>query len=395
MTIICILKIVGVNLCVCPNKKRGEKVKLGFIVNPIAGMGGKVGLKGTDGLEILEKARSLGAIPDSPNKAKKALESLLPLKEELEIYTYPGAMGEDEAREMGFNPVVLESDKDITEPTDTEEAAKKMKDLGVDLILFAGGDGTARNIYNAIGDSVPVIGIPAGVKIHSGVYASHPRAAGTIAYKYLTDEHMECIEAEVMDIDEEAFREGVVTARLFGYMNIPLEPELVQVQKSGGIGSEEDALDGISDRVIEEMEDDVFYIMGSGTSIRPIMDKLGLENTLLGIDIIKNKELVASDVSESQILSIIGDDKAKIVVTVIGGQGYIFGRGNQQISAEVIKKVGKSNIIIIASKNKILSLEGRPLLVDTGNDEVNGLFQGYMRVLTSYYVESVEKVKGL
>ena len=370
-------------------------MKLGFIVNPIAGMGGKVGLKGTDGAEILEKAVSLGAKPESPNKAKKALELLLPLKEKLELYTYSGKMGEDEAREMGFNPVVLKGDKNITEPIDTEEAAKKMKELGVNLILFAGGDGTARNIYNAIGDSVPVIGIPAGVKIHSGVYASHPRAAGTIAYKYLTDEHIETKEAEVMDIDEEAFRKGEVTARLYGYMNIPLEPELVQVQKSGGVGSEEDALDGISDRVLEEMEDDVFYIIGSGTSIRPIMDKLGLENTLLGIDIIKNKELVASDVSENEILNIIGDDKAKIIVTVIGGQGYIFGRGNQQISADVIKRVGKNNIIIIASKNKILSLDGRPLLVDTGNDEVNSMFKGYMKVLTSYYVESVEKVKGL
>ncbi len=370
-------------------------MKLGFIVNPIAGMGGKVGLKGTDGKEILEKAVSLGAVPESPNKAKKGLESLVPLKDKLEIYTYPGSMGEDEAREMGFDPVVIESDKQTTEPKDTEEAAKKMKELGVDLILFAGGDGTARNIYNAIGDSVPVIGIPAGVKIHSGVYASHPRAAGTIAHNYLTDEHMEIEEAEVMDIDEEAFREGVVTARLYGYMNIPLEPDLVQVQKSGGLGSEEDALDGISDRVIEEMEEDTFYIMGSGTSIRPIMDKLGLENTLLGIDIIKNEKLVASDVTEREILEIIGDEKAKIVVTVIGGQGYIFGRGNQQISADVINKVGKNNIIIVASKNKILSLEGRPLLVDTGNDETNSMFNGYMKVLTSYYVESVEKVKGL
>ena len=178
-------------------------------------------------------------------------------------------------------------------------------------------------------------------------------------------------------------------------MNIPLEPELVQVQKSGGVGSEEDALDGISDRVLEEMEEDVFYIIGSGTSIRPIMDKLGLQNTLLGIDIIKNKELVASDVTEKEILKIIGVDKAKIIVTVIGGQGYIFGRGNQQISADVIRKVGKDNIIIVASKNKILSLDGRSLLVDTGDDEVNSMFKGYMRVLTSYYVESVEKVKGL
>lgn len=370
-------------------------MKLGFIVNPIAGMGGRVGLKGTDGLEILEKARSLGAIPESPSKAKKALECLLPLKDELQIFTYPGNMGEEVASIVGFDPTVIGDIEDNPKPEDTEEAARKMVELGVDLILFAGGDGTARNIFNAVGTELPVIGIPAGVKIHSGVYASYPRAAGEIALSYLKDTDKKTKEAEVMDIDEEAFRKGEVTARLYGYVRIPFEEELVQNTKSGGVGSEEAALDGISNIIIEEMEEDVFYIMGSGTSIRPIMEKLNLPNTLLGIDIIKNKELVASDVNEKQILDIIEGNKAKIIVTVIGGQGYIFGRGNQQISAEVIKKVGKNNIRVIASKNKLLSLNGRPLLVDTGNEEVNSMFNGYIRVLTGYNMETLENVEGL
>lgn len=370
-------------------------MKLGFIVNPIAGMGGRVGLKGTDGLEILEKARSLGAVPESPDKAKKALKPLLPFKDKLQIFTYPGNMGEEEAVAVGFEPVVLREKKNNFGPEDTEEAAQKMVEMGVDIILFAGGDGTARNIYNAVGTKVPVIGIPAGVKIHSAVYASHPKAAGEIVLKYFQDEDIETKEVEVMDIDEETFREGIVAAKLYGYMRIPLEPELIQTTKSGGIGSEEAALDGISEKIIEEMEPDVFYIIGSGTSTRPIMEKLGLPNTLLGIDIVQNKELIASDVNEKEILDIIEGNKAKIIVTVIGGQGYIFGRGNQQISAEVIKKVGKDNIRIIASKNKLLSLKGRPLLVDTGNEEVNNMFNGYMKVLTSYYMETVEKVEGL
>ncbi|MBU5427766.1 ATP-NAD kinase family protein [Tissierella pigra] len=372
-------------------------MKLGFIVNPIAGMGGRVGLKGTDGPEVLEKAKSLGALPESPEKAKKALKELLPIKDRLEIYTYPGAMGEDEAIEVGFQPIVLQKDKEDFGPENTEEAAKKMIEKEVDLILFAGGDGTARNIYNAIGTAVPVVGIPAGVKIHSGVYANHPKAGGELALKYLQNEEMKIKEAEVMDIDEEAFRGGVVTAKLYGYMNIPLEPELMQATKSGGLGTEEAALDGIADRIIEEMEEnpDTFFIIGSGTSTRPIMEKLDLPNTLLGIDIVKNKELIGSDVNEKEILDIIDGHKAKIVVTVIGGQGYIFGRGNQQISAEVIKKVGKENIFIVAPKNKILSLEGRPLLVDTGNDEVNSMFNGYMKVINTYYSETIEKVEGL
>lgn len=370
-------------------------MKLGLIINPIAGMGGKVGLKGTDGLEILERARSLGAEPESPKKAIRALEVLAPFKDEIEIYTYPGAMGEDEAKAVGFNPIVLGSLNRDTVASDTEEAAKKMVEMGVDLVLFAGGDGTARNIYNAIGDKVPVIGIPAGVKIHSGVYANHPRSAGEVALQYLQDEHMATKEAEVMDIDEDAFREGYVTARLYGYMTIPLVPNLVQAQKDGGFESEEAAIDGISDKIVEEMNDDAYYIIGSGTTLRPIMDKLGLANTLLGIDIVKNKELVASDVNERQILDIIGDSKAKIIVTIIGGQGYIFGRGNQQLSGEVVKRVGKKNIRIVATKNKLLSLHDGPILVDTGDEEVNSMFTGYMKVLMSYYNESVQPVKGL
>ena len=373
-------------------------MKLGFIVNPIAGMGGRVGLKGTDGKGTLEKALSLGAVPESPLKAKKALEVLLPHKDELEIYTYPGEMGEEEALALGFEPIVLgDKDRETFYPADTEEAAKAMLENGVDIILFAGGDGTARNIYNAINSKLPVIGVPAGVKIHSAVYASHPRAAGEVVRKWLIGEIDEVKESEVMDIDEDAFREGVVTARLYGYMNIPIEPELIQTTKSVGIGREEDALDGIADAIVEDIEDnpDTFFIIGSGTTIRPIMDKMDLPNTLLGIDIVKNKELIGSDVNENQILEIIGDEKAKIVVTVIGGQGYVFGRGNQQISGEVIKKVGKENIMIVAPKNKLMSLEGRPLLVDTGMDEVNDMFTGYIKVYTTYYAQSIEKIQGL
>ena len=370
-------------------------MKLGFIVNPIAGMGGKVGLKGTDGEEVLKKALELGAKPESPIKAKKALEALTPIKDQLELYTCPDNMGENMANELGFDTRVIGETKAKTSSKDTEKAVSQMLDKGIELLLFAGGDGTARNIYNVIGDKIPVIGIPAGVKIHSGVYANHPRAAGEVAFKYLQGELTNVKEVEVMDIDEDAFRDGQVVAKLFGYMKVPFEPELIQNQKSGGIEGEESALDGISDKIIENMEEDIYYIIGSGTSTRPIMEKLGLPNTLLGIDIIKNKELIASDVNEREILEYIGDNKAKIIVTVIGGQGYILGRGNQQLSAEVIKKVGKENIQIIATKRKLMELGRRPLLVDTGNEEVNNMFGGYMKIRTSYTEEVVHMVKGL
>lgn len=370
-------------------------MKLGFIINPIAGMGGKVGLKGTDGAEVLERAKKLGAEPESPNKAKKALEVLTPIKDRIKIITCPGNMGEDKAKELGFEVEVIGERKEKVGPETTERAAAEMVDMEVDLLLFAGGDGTARNIYNAVGDKIPVIGIPAGVKIHSGVFANHPRSAGEIALKYLQDEDVQIKEMEVMDIDEEVFRKGSVTAKLYGYMKIPFEPQLVQNKKSGGIIREEAALDGIADKTIERMESDVLYIIGSGTTTRYIMEKLDLPNTLLGIDIVKNKELVASDVNEKEILEHIEGNKAKIIVTVIGGQGYIFGRGNQQLSGAVVKKVGKENVEIIATKQKLMSLNGGPLLVDTGDDEVNSMFNGYMKVRTTYSEETIHMVKGL
>jgi len=369
-------------------------LKLGFIVNPIAGMGGKVGLKGTDGKEILEKARQLGAYPESPKKAKKALEILIPFMDEIELITCPGTMGEEEAIELGFTPKVIGEKKATVGPNDTEEAAAEMLDMGIDLLLFAGGDGTARNIYNVVGDKLPVIGIPAGVKIHSAVYANHPRNAGEVALKYLKGELETIREAEVMDIDEEAYRKGQITAKLYGYMNVPYQRQLVQSLKAGRPEQEESAQEAIADRIVSEMEEDVFYIIGSGTSIRPIMDKLELPNTLLGIDIVKNKELVASDVGEKQILDIIRGQKAKIIVTIIGGQGYIFGRGNQQLSGNVIRMVGKDNIRIVATKDKVVSLMGQPILVDTGDDEINKMFNGYARVLISYNEEIMYKVKG-
>ncbi len=371
-------------------------MKLGLIVNPIAGMGGRVGLKGTDGEDVLKKAIELGAVPESPKKAVKALEMLKPLKGDLEILTYPGNMGEDEAKEAGFSPTVIGDKKENSSPIDTEEAARKLVEMGVDIILFAGGDGTARNICNAIKTEVPVIGIPAGVKIHSAVYANDPRSAGSVVLNFFEDPHMELKEAEVMDIDEVAFRGGVVTAKLYGFMKIPVLETLTQSTKaSGGRMAEEDILEAIAMRIVDDMEDDVYYIIGSGTSTRYIMELLELENTLLGVDIIKNKELVVKDANERDILDTIKGHKAKLVITVIGGQGYIFGRGNQQLSGAVIKAVGKENIIVIATKSKLMSLGGKPLLVDTGDDEVNAMFEGHFKVLTNYDMESIMKIKGL
>ena len=368
--------------------------KLGVIVNPVAGMGGRVGLKGSDGVEILRKARELGAQPEAPNRAVEALKVVSQIKDNIEIITYPHEMGEDECRAAGFVPRVVGSIRSgETTADDTQQAVQDMAEAGVDLMLFAGGDGTARNVYNAMGEKVPALGIPAGVKIHSAVYAVTPRCAGEVAQMFLKGRLMNIREAEVMDIDEDAFRRGVVTAKLYGYLRVPEERRYIQSVKSGGVMAEKQHLQGISTYVIEAMEDDDgYYIIGPGTTTRTIMEDLGLKNTLLGVDIVHRKKLIASDVAEKQLLDIIHGNKAKIVLTVIGGQGHVFGRGNQQLSPRVIREVGKKNITVIATKEKLLALAGRPLLVDTGDEVLNEELSGYFKVTTGYRNYTMDKV---
>ncbi len=370
-----------------------RRKRLGVIVNPVAGMGGRVGLKGTDGAEIVDKARQLGASPESPRRAVEALRVIHRIEDQIEIFTYPYEMGEYEAKEAAFSPKTLGSIRSgETTPADTPLAAKNMKNMGVDLLLFAGGDGTARDIHRAVGHEITVLGIPAGVKMHSAVYAMTPRQAGEAAVDFLTSSDPKVTEAEVMDIDEVSFREGVVAARLYGYLRIPEERRFIQSVKSGGIQVEKQIIEGIAADLIGSLEDDCLYIFGPGTTTRDILAHVGLEKTLLGVDVVLNRQLIAKDVNENQLSSLIEGKKAKIVVTVIGGQGYIFGRGNQQISPEIIRKLGKGNIIVVATKEKLASLRGRPLLVDTGDETVDKMLNGYLRVITGFENYSVYKV---
>ena len=361
------------------------KKKLGLIVNPIAGMGGKVGLKGSDGREILDKAIRLGAQKESPKRTMDALRRFVHLKENLALFTYPGDMGENESRQCGFSPMVIgKIEEGKTSGQDTRNAAIDMLEKGVDLLLFAGGDGTARDVYNAIGDRLPALGVPAGVKIHSAVYGISPKKAGDLAALFLsgTSHKLRLKDAEVMDIDEQPIRENRFSARLFGYLKVPVAKRMVQCAKAGDCAGEHQVLSAIAADVINHMEKDHRYIIGPGTTTRAIMEQLGLTNTLLGVDVVLNKELVGSDLNEAGLLSIMDGGKAKIIVGVIGRQGYVFGRGNQQISAKVIRRVGRENIMVLATMDKIASLRGAPLLVDTGDEKLDRHLSGYVQVIS-------------
>lgn len=332
--------------------------KLGLIVNPFAGIGGKVGLKGSDGREIVRQAMQMGAVPEAPRRATEALEGVRRLRGTVELLTCRGAMGEEEAAHCGFSSLLVgpRSNRQ-TDARDTQEAAKLMVELGVDLLLFAGGDGTARDICSAVGDVVPVLGIPAGVKMHSAVFAVNARIAGVLAARYLDSgpNATEIRHAEVMDIDEPAFRDDNVSARLYGYLSVPYERGMVQSAKEGSSPREEIEIDAIASDIVSNMRDDCLYLVGAGTTTRAVMAKLGLRNSLLGVDAVYRQELVGSDLNEAAILSQMEGRKTVLIVGIIGKQGFLFGRGNQQISAQVLKQVGRENIIVAATLEKILA----------------------------------------
>jgi predicted polyphosphate/ATP-dependent NAD kinase len=366
--------------------KDDSKKTLGFIVNPIAGMGGAVGLKGTDGKDILEKAINLGAEPVAPARAESFLSELKTIRKDVRLIVGAGLMGETEAKKHGYSCKVFGEKREQTSNEDTVEIAKRIANEGVDLLIFCGGDGTARDVLNAVDKQVPVLGVPTGVKMHSAVFAVDPKAAARIASRFLRKQ-LPLWEAEVMDIDEEAFRRGRVSARLHGYLLTPYEPTLIQVAKIASPMTKSDLRNqaALAIYVIENMEPDVVYIVSAGTTTRTIGDLLDEKKTLLGVDLFCNKKLIARDVNEKQILEKIKGKAARIIVTPIGGQGFIFGRGNQQISPQVIRQVGRDNIVVIATENKMKSL--KTLKVDTGDPELDAEFRGTITVVTDYKVE--------
>lgn len=368
-----------------PVESSSAVFKLGLVVNPFAGIGGALALKGSDGKDIREKALAMGAEKKANHKTAVALSELLELQANIRIYTAAGEMGELVAKQSGFNTsVVYTAQHEQTESVDTENAVKALVDCGVDMLLFAGGDGTARNVCAVIPEHLPALGVPAGCKIHSGVYAITPRAAGRVVQMLASGELVSLDDAEVMDIDENAFREGRVKAKQFGAMRVPAELHYVQSVKNGGKESEELVLADIAAYVIEDMDDEL-YVMGSGSTVAAIMQEMGLENTLLGVDLVHDQSLIASDLTAERLLENVRGKNCKIVITLIGGQGHILGRGNQQLSPEVIRTVGRDNIIIVATKTKLEALNGRPLIVDSGDEVLNRELAGLIPIVTGYH----------
>ncbi len=379
-------------------------MKIGFLINPIAGMGGSVGLKGTDGL--VEEALGLGAKPIAGERAKKCLQEMN-IDASSVILTCSSEMGEDAVINNSQRYEVVYSFKGRSTSEDTKNACKRFLEEGVDLLLFCGGDGTARDVYSVVEKGIPMIGIPAGVKMHSAVFAISPKSAAKIVEHFVAGK-AELRDAEIMDTDEDAYRRNELRMKVFGYAQTPYEPVLVQQGKSLFQSvSEEKAKEEIARFACEFMQDGSLYILGAGTTIHKIAEllSLGEEKTLLGVDAVKNGKLEGKDLNERELLQLLenenekekkGDqgnqgNQVKILVSPIGAQGFVFGRGNQQISAKVIEKVGVDNVIVLATSHK---LSDTPfLLVDTGSGGLDKKLSGYISVISGYRMAQRKEVR--
>ena len=363
-------------------------MKMGFIVNPIAGMGGRVGLKGTD--HILKDAIKRGAQPIAPRRATEFLQKLRQdtAQPNIEVLTCPGIMGEDEAEAAGYPvqilPIRIEEE---TKAKDTKTAVELLTAKEVDLIVFVGGDGTAKDVFDAMQslDAVPVLGVPSGVKMYSGVFAISPADAADIVLAFAQGQ-AEVAEFEVMDANEEAIRNDAFAVKLHGFLKAPFVPLRIQGSKmvSPETVDEKESQNAIAKFIIEEMKPEATYILGPGTTVRCVAEMLGVNKTLLGVDIYKNGK-VTLDVDEKRILKEVKDWKDTwIILSPIGHQGILLGRGNQQISPEIVKLVGKERIIVAATRSKLQSIEGNVLRVDTGDAEADNMLKGYVRVVSDY-----------
>jgi predicted polyphosphate/ATP-dependent NAD kinase len=373
------------------SRRQAETKYIGLIVNPVAGMGGSVGLKGTDG-GMHKQAIALGAQPVAPARARAFLSQIRQW-DRIRLLTAPAIMGASYVDAALPKEVVeIGTIGEETSDKDTKRIVAEMLARGADLIAFVGGDGTARDICDAVKLGIPVVGVPSGAKVYSAVFATSAPAAAALLDAFVIGADLG--EEEVLDIDEEAFRQGSLVARLYGYLRVPEVPQHLQAGKeaSGRGASTLEAQREIAEYVAEMLEDDTLYLLGPGTTVKAVADVLASEKTLLGVDAVCNGKTVGKDLNERAILELLRRfPRRKMIVTPLGGNGFVFGRGNRQLSPEVIRQVGRENVLVIAAQGKLAKL--RCLRVDTDDANLNQALAGYMDVIVGYKYSKVMSVE--
>jgi predicted polyphosphate/ATP-dependent NAD kinase len=366
-----------------PGEGRDPRARrLGLVVNPVAGLGGPAGLKGSDGAATQELARARGAEPHASERAVRTLRALAATVPETEVLTAAGPMGADAVAGAGLRAdVVWTPESPETSGVDTTAATAALVRAGARLVLFVGGDGTARDVVAGLPEEVPILGVPAGVKMYSSCFAVGPEAAGSLAARWLGG-GLPTRVAEVLDVDEDALRAGRTEPRLHALVRVPESPGRTQARKAATPASEAAAVAASALGMLRCLEPGVRYLLGPGGTIAELGRQLGLDLSPLGVDVVLDGELLARDAAEPELLEHVAAGPSRVVVTVIGGQGFLLGRGNQQLSPRVLRALAPEPLLVVATEQKLLDLAGRPLLVDTGDRDLDAALAGHVRVVT-------------
>ncbi len=370
-------------------------VRVGMLANPDAGLGGRLGLKGSDGQA--DFARSKGAEDRSGPRMKLMLQHFAKIHrvgfEEIEWVTSRGRMGSDWMPMESYIESIdfVHESSGTTTASDTELAVKNILDSGIQILVYSGGDGTTRDIISALDTagfpSMPVIGVPSGVKMHSGCFASSPRAAAEVLSAWIVGDLL-VSSTEVLDLDEDLYREGKWVVRLYAEAFSPNSPRWMQGSKELiQTESEDEIIQGLSDHIEQSFVDDNrLIIWGSGGTLRSIGENLGFDLTTLGIDATVGNGQVGTDLDEAGLIEVLTNHSGKmtLLLSPMGGQGFLIGRGNLQLSPDVIKIIGIDNVLGVVTPSKLLSV--RALRIETGDETLDSEFSSrkYLKILQGY-----------
>lgn len=362
---------------------KGARLKFGLIVNPIAGIGGAVGLKGSDGLQTQAAARGMGGEPRSAARTLRALAAMGSAAAKADWYSPGGAMGGSALDEAAIAYQRVGESPGVSDRTDTLECARALCAAGVDLIVFSGGDGTARDLLEAVGDRIPVLGIPAGVKMHSGVFATTPERTGELLVRLLEGGLVSAVRREVRDLDEAALRRGELRPRYFGELRVPEPGGYLQHTKERGRENEALAIGEIAAYLGELIAGQTgAVVLGPGSTLSAIKTALGFEGTLLGFDVWRDGALEARDVNAGWLMNHV--DQGQVILSFTRGQGFLIGRGNQQLTPEFLRRLGRDALVVVGTRSKLASLDGRPLLLDTNDSALDAELSGLIEIIAGY-----------
>lgn len=368
-------------------------VRIGLIINPVAGLGGPAGLKGSDSAQIQQEAIRRGAVPSSASRTARMLAELARFGVDVEIVAGPGALGEDAVHGAGLTPaaVVHTVCGAVTTAGDTMTAAAAMTAMDLDVLMFAGGDGTARDIVTAVSPDDVVLGIPAGVKMQSGVFARSPESAAAILSAFAQGNTATC-QAEVVDVDEEARREGIISSTLYGQLTVLGTHKEIQGGKAGSRNEPRDVLRGIARECRDRIDPGAMCLLGPGTTVAAVAQGLGVDSTLLGVDVLHEGVLVAKDCSAAQLNELTRRHRLQIILSPVGGQGFLLGRGNQQLDAMILARLEREDYLIVCTPEKLGALGGGPFYVDVPSISLRNKVTGLRRIITGHRQEAVVRL---